>query len=106
MQDRESAIRARAYDLWEKDGSTHGRHQDHWHQAEREIDENSPVLQPPAPQMGTEDVTPSDVPTGSEQSPTEPRDDLSDGKTDDADAQSGNRSKPTELASKAAPRFK
>ena len=28
---------ARAYELWENEGRPHGREQDHWQQAEREI---------------------------------------------------------------------
>jgi hypothetical protein len=30
-------ISARAYELWEKGGSAHGRDQDHWFQAEQEL---------------------------------------------------------------------
>ncbi|MGC9953067.1 MAG: DUF2934 domain-containing protein [Rhizomicrobium sp.] len=30
-------IEARAYQLWERDGRPHGRHQEHWVQAEKEI---------------------------------------------------------------------
>lgn len=37
--DREQRIRNRAYALWEQDGARHGRHDDHWSQATREIDE-------------------------------------------------------------------
>ena len=40
--DREELIRQRAYALWEKDGGAHGRHDDHWAQAVREI-EGGPV---------------------------------------------------------------
>lgn len=36
--DREQRIRNRAYALWEQDGGRHGRHDDHWAQATREID--------------------------------------------------------------------
>lgn len=31
------AISARAYDLWEREGSPHGRHEEHWHRARREL---------------------------------------------------------------------
>ncbi|MDB6092677.1 MAG: hypothetical protein JWM32_239 [Verrucomicrobia bacterium] len=31
------AIAARAYELWQQSGSEHGRHEDHWYQAEREL---------------------------------------------------------------------
>ena len=36
--DREQRIRNRAYALWEQDGGRHGRHDDHWAQATRDID--------------------------------------------------------------------
>ena len=35
--DREERIRQRAYALWQSEGHRHGRHEDHWHRAEREI---------------------------------------------------------------------
>jgi len=52
--DREERIRRRAYEIWQSEGHAHGRHEDHWHRAEREIaaDEagsrvkNSPRRQP------------------------------------------------------------
>jgi hypothetical protein len=37
--DREQRIRNRAYALWERAGGTHGKHDDHWAQATREIDD-------------------------------------------------------------------
>jgi hypothetical protein len=33
----EDAVRQRAYELWEKAGSTHGNHEEHWAQALSEI---------------------------------------------------------------------
>ena len=35
--DREERIKQRAYELWQSEGHGHGRHEDHWHRAEREI---------------------------------------------------------------------
>jgi hypothetical protein len=35
--DREERIKQRAYALWQSEGHRHGRHEDHWHRAEREI---------------------------------------------------------------------
>ena len=35
--DREERIRQRAYAIWQSEGHDHGRHEDHWHRAEREI---------------------------------------------------------------------
>ena len=40
---REKAIRERAYALWEKSGSAHGQHGEHWDQAVREIDAEAGV---------------------------------------------------------------
>ncbi|REG60767.1 hypothetical protein B0G80_3579 [Paraburkholderia sp. BL6669N2] len=36
---REEKIRARAYELWEKDGSPEGRADEYWEQARFQIDE-------------------------------------------------------------------
>ena len=36
--DREGLIRERAYRIWEEEGAPHGRADEHWRQAEREID--------------------------------------------------------------------
>jgi hypothetical protein len=33
----EQQIRTRAHDIWQREGCPHGRHLDHWHQAEAEI---------------------------------------------------------------------
>ena len=35
--DREERIKQRAYAIWQSEGHTHGKHEDHWHRAEREI---------------------------------------------------------------------
>jgi Protein of unknown function (DUF2934) len=35
--DREERIKQRAYAIWQSEGHRHGRHEDHWHRAEREI---------------------------------------------------------------------
>ncbi|HEY0182808.1 MAG TPA: DUF2934 domain-containing protein [Rhodopila sp.] len=34
-------IRERAYRLWEEQGRPHGRHADHWHAAERGLDDTN-----------------------------------------------------------------
>ena len=39
MQDRESLIRQRAYEIWESQGRPKGRAEEHWEQACREVDE-------------------------------------------------------------------
>jgi hypothetical protein len=35
---RDERIRRRAYEIWDREGRTHGRHDEHWHQAAAEID--------------------------------------------------------------------
>lgn len=40
-QDREERIRARAYEIWEREGRQEGSHEAHWQQAERELQEDS-----------------------------------------------------------------
>ena len=37
--DREQRIREKAYEIWERQGRPEGGHEEHWHQAEREIAE-------------------------------------------------------------------
>ena len=39
MTDREHQIRERAYSIWEAEGYPHGRAEDHWHRAAREVAE-------------------------------------------------------------------
>src|SRR5262245_24449559 len=49
MEFDEAAIRERAYALWQQDGGVHGRADDYWYQAEREIhaaSPSSPTAQP------------------------------------------------------------
>ena len=35
--ERDEAIKARAYQLWMEGGCAHGHDEEHWHQAEREL---------------------------------------------------------------------
>jgi hypothetical protein len=37
MSDREKDIRDRAHAIWEREGKPEGRHEEHWSQAEHEI---------------------------------------------------------------------
>lgn len=39
--EREARIRARAFELWQMEGSLDGRSLGHWLQAEREVDEEA-----------------------------------------------------------------
>jgi hypothetical protein len=39
--DRHEAVSRRAYELWEKEGGGHGRHEDHWHQAASEMGDDA-----------------------------------------------------------------
>lgn len=47
----DTRIRDRAYDLWERDGRPEGRHDDHWHQARREL-EGDGGIPAPGPDAG------------------------------------------------------
>jgi hypothetical protein len=38
---RDEKIRNRAYGIWEREGRPQGRHEHHWHQAIREVDDES-----------------------------------------------------------------
>jgi hypothetical protein len=38
---QEDEIRARAYALWQREGSPEGRHEEFWHQAQRELSEEA-----------------------------------------------------------------
>lgn len=44
--DRDKRVSARAYELWEQEGGEHGRHEDHWHRAASEIDEQVAIAAP------------------------------------------------------------
>ena len=44
MSDKEQRIRVRAYDIWERDGCRDGRAEDHWREAESEIERESAEL--------------------------------------------------------------
>src|SRR3954453_19918373 len=39
MSDKEQRIRTRAYEIWEREGRREGRAEDHWRQAELEIEQ-------------------------------------------------------------------
>src|SRR4051812_19175342 len=39
MSDKERRIRTRAYEIWEREGRREGRAEDHWRQAELEIEQ-------------------------------------------------------------------
>ena len=47
--DRETRIRERAYAIWERKGHQDGTHEDHWHEAAREIDEEDGKGAPGSP---------------------------------------------------------
>ncbi|WP_075293241.1 DUF2934 domain-containing protein [Pararhizobium arenae] len=46
MENREQRIRERAHSLWQSDGGIDGRHDEHWLQAEREIDNGDGEIGP------------------------------------------------------------
>ena len=36
--DKQTLIEQRAYALWQREGRPHGRHEEHWHRATREVE--------------------------------------------------------------------
>lgn len=41
QEEREAVLRERAHAIWQREGEPHGRHEEHWHQAVRELDQES-----------------------------------------------------------------
>ncbi|MGQ9369094.1 DUF2934 domain-containing protein [Azospirillum sp. ST 5-10] len=48
----ESRIRARAYELWDREGRPEYRHLDHWEQARREVEAEDAAARATAPAPG------------------------------------------------------
>ncbi|MGK9202848.1 DUF2934 domain-containing protein [Sinorhizobium meliloti] len=42
-EDDEDRIRARAYEIWEREGRPDGGHERHWHQAQKELEEEGRI---------------------------------------------------------------
>ncbi|MGD9615012.1 MAG: DUF2934 domain-containing protein [Alphaproteobacteria bacterium] len=69
--DRNARIQERAYHLWLDEGRPRGRHEEHWHRAERELIEEegnlreNPAVGAPEPSVGTAPP----LRTGNRQSP-------------------------------------
>ncbi|MBZ9798398.1 DUF2934 domain-containing protein [Mesorhizobium sp. ES1-4] len=38
LGDKYERIQRRAYEIWQRSGELHGQHEEHWHQASREIE--------------------------------------------------------------------
>ena len=57
-KDKEDRIRVRAFEIWQKSGQPEGSHDDHGHQATREIDAEDGIGTSPA----TEQVAPAWAP--------------------------------------------
>ncbi len=60
-QDREERIRARAYEIWEREGRQEGSHEAHWQQAENELREEDGGEQEPG---GDDPATRTDAASG------------------------------------------
>lgn len=58
--DRQTRVSRRAYELWEQEGGEHGRHEDHWHRANAEIEDDVAVVAPD----GTTLIVPADATEG------------------------------------------
>jgi hypothetical protein len=41
ISSQEERIRARAYAIWMEEGRPHGKHEEHWHRAAREIEQEA-----------------------------------------------------------------
>ncbi|MFP5076967.1 DUF2934 domain-containing protein [Rhizobium sp. YIM 134829] len=63
---REERIRNRAYELWEKDGGSHGSHERHWQDAEREL-YGSALADGGAHELDPANTPESDTPEDAEQ---------------------------------------
>ena len=67
-KDKEDRIRVRAFEIWQKSGQPEGSHDDHWHQATREIDAEDGIGTSPA----TEQVAPAWAPDPDSDQPSGP----------------------------------
>jgi len=54
--DRNARIEERAYHLWLEEGRPHGRHDEHWHRAERELIEEESRLREASPVTAPRDA--------------------------------------------------
>jgi DUF2934 family protein len=54
--DRNARIQERAYHLWLEEGQPHGRHDEHWHRAERELIEEESRLREAPPARASRDA--------------------------------------------------
>jgi len=61
VSDRDEKIRQRAHQIWEREGWPEGKHDEHWAQAAREIDNEAEAG---AAAAGRVSVTTADDPTG------------------------------------------
>ena len=53
--DLEQSVRERAYQIWEREGRVHGRHEAHWHSAKLELtsaDQDAPPISLPRTKAG------------------------------------------------------
>ena len=69
-EDRNARIRERAYHIWLEEGQPHGRHDEHWHRAERELIEEENRLRENSAATGARDGA---EPGGASRSPPDRR---------------------------------
>jgi Protein of unknown function (DUF2934) len=43
MVEKQRRIEERAYELWEAEGQLHGKHEEHWHRAARDVEAEEPA---------------------------------------------------------------
>lgn len=78
MQDQDG-IRRRAYEIWEQEGRPEGRHEAHWAQASREMEERATPAKPEsgsaraAAAPGSAGATPAQAAAGAEISGATPK---------------------------------
>jgi hypothetical protein len=56
-RDFEQSIRERAYQIWEREGRVHGRHEAHWHSAKLELARDAPPIAVQRSKAGAADGT-------------------------------------------------
>lgn len=68
--ERHEQVRIRAYQIWEREGRTHGEDARHWQQAESEIAaEGSPVARKPRKAAATADKAAAAAPKAARKKP-------------------------------------
>jgi hypothetical protein len=76
QSDRHARIKDRAYHIWVSEGRPHGKHDEHWHRAEREVaEEEGRTAKPAAARRATRSTAapPAEAGTPAKAPPKKPR---------------------------------